>query len=155
MNFRFKQKIEISGKGHTTSFLVDVPVKKVWDVWTKPEHISIWWGPDGFTNTIQIMNVVPNGEWLFIMHGPDGNNYPNKTIFREVIEHKRIVHEHFNPNFISIVEFEDQNDKTLIRWSKEYETKELFDLIEIQYKANEGFYQTVEKLTYYLSSMKL
>lgn len=60
------------------------------------------------------MQVEPGGEWIFTMHGPDGKIYPDKTIFREVIRHKKLVHEHFEPNFIAIVEFEGQDDKTLL-----------------------------------------
>ena len=50
------------------SRLLDVPIKLVWEVWTNPEHIKLWWGPDGFTNTIKKMDIKPNGEWHLIMH---------------------------------------------------------------------------------------
>lgn len=108
-------------------------------------------GPNGFTNTIEKMQVEAGGEWIFIMHGPDGKNYNNRTIFREVVRHKKLVHEHFEPNFIAIIEFESQGDKTRLNWYKLYETKELFEIVEIQYKAAEGFKQTVEKLNTYLN----
>jgi uncharacterized protein YndB with AHSA1/START domain len=144
---------DTSGRDHRTSLLLDAPVELVWEVWTKPEHIKHWWGPNGFTNTIEKMQVEAGGEWIFVMHGPDKKNYPNKTIFREVIKHKKIVHEHFAPNFISIVEFENQGDKTLMNWNKLYETKELFEIVEIHHKAYEGFKQTVAKLINYLSQM--
>ena len=140
-----------SGRDQRTSFLLDAPAEKVWQVWTQPEHIKQWWGPKGFTNTIEKMLVEPGGEWIFTMQGPDGTNYPNKTIFREVVKHKKIVHEHFAPNFIAIIEFESQGDKTLLNWYKLYETKELFEVIEKQHKSSEGLKQTVEKLENYLS----
>ena len=37
--------------------LIDAPIDVVWEVWTKPEHIKSWWGPTGFTNTIDTMEV--------------------------------------------------------------------------------------------------
>lgn len=123
----------------------------VWEVWTNPEHIKHWWGPNGFTNTIEKMQAETGGEWIFTMHGPDGRNYPNKIIFREVVKHKKIVHEHFNPNYVAIIEFESQRDKTLLNWYILYETKELYEMIEKHHKANEGFKQLVEKLENYLS----
>ena len=113
-----------------------------------------WWGPNGFTNTIEKMQVYEGGEWIFIMHGPDGRNYPNKTIFREVVKHKKIVHEHFDPNFIAIIKFESQGDKTLLNWYKLYETKELFEMVEKHHQSHEGFKQTVAKLENYLSHKK-
>lgn len=42
-----------SGWEQRTSRLLDAPVELVWKVWTKTEHIENWWGPDGFTNTIE------------------------------------------------------------------------------------------------------
>ncbi len=100
------------------------------------------------------MEAETSGEWIFTMHGPDGKDYPNRTIFREVVRHKKIVHEHFDPNFIAIIEFENQGDKTLLNWYKLYETKELFEMVEKHHKTNEGFKQTVEKLNTYLNQNK-
>jgi uncharacterized protein YndB with AHSA1/START domain len=140
-----------SGREQRTSVLLNALVELVWEVWTKPEHIRHWWGPEGFTNTIEEMQVETGGEWIFTMHGPDGKNYPNRTTFREVVRNKKIVHEHFDPNFIAIIEFESQGDKTLLNWYKLYETKELFEMIENHHKTNEGFKQTVQKLKTYLN----
>jgi uncharacterized protein YndB with AHSA1/START domain len=42
---------------------VNAPIKLVWEVFTKPEHIKHWWGPDGFTNTIDKMDVKVGGIW--------------------------------------------------------------------------------------------
>ena len=66
-----------------------MPLELVWEVWTNPEHIKHWWGPDGFTNTITKMDVKNGGEGIFTMYEPDGNNYTNRTIFREVVKHKK------------------------------------------------------------------
>jgi len=141
---------DTSGREQSTSVLLDAPVELVWEVWTKPEHIKHWWGPDGFTNTIDVMQVEPGGQWIFTMLGPDGTNYPNKTIFREVVKHKKLVHEHFNPNFVAIVQFERDGNSTLLNWHKLYESKELFEIVEKQHKAEDGFKQTVQRLENYL-----
>jgi uncharacterized protein YndB with AHSA1/START domain len=142
-----------TGREQRSSLLLDAPIELVWQVWTNPEHIKHWWGPDGFTNTIQKMDVTNGGEWIFTMHGPDGNNYPNKTIFREVVTRKKLVHEHFDPNFIAIIDFERQGNQTALTWYKLYETKELFELVEIHYRSSEGFLQTMEKLKSYLKRL--
>ncbi len=84
---------------------VNAPVELVWEVWTKPEHIVHWWGPKGFTSTIQVMDFQVAGEWRLTMHGPDGTNYPNRSIFKEIISLEKIVFEHFNPNFRTTVLF--------------------------------------------------
>ena len=84
---------------------LQAPVELVWEVWTKSEHIAKWWGPDGFTNSIHQMDVVPNGEWRLTMHGPDGKGYPNRSIFLEIVPLKKIVFQHFHPNYLATILF--------------------------------------------------
>ncbi len=44
-----------AGREQSTSILLDAPIKLVWEAFTKPEYIKNWWGPNGFTNTIEKM----------------------------------------------------------------------------------------------------
>lgn len=67
------------------------PRKLVWDVWTRPEHVANWWGPRGFTTTVTEMDLRPGGKWRYVMHGPDGTDYPVHGVFREVAPIERIV----------------------------------------------------------------
>ena len=60
--------------------VLNAPPELVWEVWTKPEHITNWWGPFGFTTTTHEMNIKPGGVWRFMMHVPDGRDYPNKIV---------------------------------------------------------------------------
>ena len=53
-----------------------------------------WWGPRGFRNTIQEMDVRPGGHWRFVMHGPDGRDYPNHVVYVEVKRPERLVFKH-------------------------------------------------------------
>lgn len=135
------------------SRLLNAPVSLVWEVWTDPEHIKNWWGPNGFTNTITRMDIEPNGEWDLIMHGPDGTDYKNKSIFREVIKEKKLVYEHAShPKFIATIEFESRGSKTLLNWQMLFASKE--DLIKVvkAFKADEGLQQNIEKLAAYLQA---
>jgi uncharacterized protein YndB with AHSA1/START domain len=43
-----------------------------------------WWGPEGFANTFAQFEFKPGGRWVFVMHGPNGANYPNESVFREI-----------------------------------------------------------------------
>jgi uncharacterized protein YndB with AHSA1/START domain len=138
------------GREQKTIILLDAPVEKVWRIWTEPGEIQHWWGPDGFTNLIDKMEVVNGGEWIFDMVGPDGTRYPNRTIFRSVVPFKKIVHEHFAPNFIADITFESAGEQTKLTWYKLYETKELFEMVEKHYRASEGFEQTIQKMKEYL-----
>ena len=137
------------------SRLLNAPIELVWEVWTKPEHIKNWWGPNGFTNTIAKMEVEPGGEWDFVMHGPDGTDYKNKSIFREIIKHKKIVYEHISgPKFLATIDFEDRGDTTFINWHMLFETKEQFIQVVKTFKADEGLKQNVEKLNAYVQQLR-
>jgi uncharacterized protein (TIGR02246 family) len=67
------------------------PRALVWDVWTRPEHITQWWGPRGFHTTVTAMDLRPGGKWRYVMHGPDGAEYPVHGVFREIVPLERIV----------------------------------------------------------------
>jgi uncharacterized protein YndB with AHSA1/START domain len=134
--------------------ILNVTVELVWEMWTNAEHIVQWWGPNGFTNTIHTMDFTEGGEWNLTMHGPDGTNYPNKAVFREIIPLKKIVFEHFNPHFITTVVFEAQAEKTFMEWTMIFETVELYEAVAKAHKADEGLKQNVEKLEMYLSTKK-
>ncbi len=135
------------------SRLLNAPVSLVWEVWTNPDHIKNWWGPNGFTNTITKMDLQEAGEWNLIMHGPDGTHYNNKSLFREVIKEKKLVYEHVSyPKFLATVEFESRGNQTLLNWQMLFDTQE--DLIKVvkTFKADEGIKQNVEKLEAYLQA---
>ncbi len=134
---------------------LDAPVELVWEAWTNPEHIANWWGPNGFTNTISTMNITPGGEWDLVMHGPDGTDYKNKSIFKEVVPFKKIAYEHITgPHFIATVNFEEQGEQTLINWHMLFDTAEQFIQVVKTFKADEGLRQNIEKLNVYLAGMK-
>ena len=132
---------------------LNAPVELVWEAWTNPEHIANWWGPNGFTNTITKMDLTPGGEWLLVKHGPDGTDYKNKSIFKEIVPHKKIVFEHIAPNFIATIDFEEQGEKTHLNWHMLFETAEEFIRVVKTFKADEGLKQNIEKLSKYLAEM--
>src|SRR5271155_1876807 len=70
----------------------DASPELVWSAWTDPKQIVHWWGPQGFTTTIREMDVRPGGIWDYTMHGPDGTDYPNQSVFIEVVKPQRNVY---------------------------------------------------------------
>lgn len=133
---------------------LNAPIELVWEVFINPDHIKNWWGPNGFTNTIHQMDVKPGGTWDFIMHGPDGTDYKNKNIFKEIIRHKKIVYDHVSaPKHITTITFEAQGKKTLLTWYMLFETAESFVQTVKTFKADEGLKQNVGRLEVYLEQV--
>jgi uncharacterized protein YndB with AHSA1/START domain len=147
------EKNDLADRQLLITRVLNAPIELVWEVWTDPEHIAQWWGPNGFTNTISVMDLQPGGEWNLVMHGPDGTDYKNKSVFREVVKHKKIVYEHISaPKFLTTIEFEKQGKQTLLKWHMLFETREQFIQTVKTFKADEGLKQNVEKLSRYLEA---
>ncbi|PWT77662.1 MAG: polyketide cyclase [Bacteroidetes bacterium] len=134
------------------SRLLDAPIKLVWKVWTNPDHLALWWGPDGFTNTIKKMDLKPGGEWNLIMHGPDGTDYNIRCVFREIVPEKKITYEQFtNFKCIATIRFESRGDKTFIHWHMLFESKEYLIQTAKAFGVVTGLQQNAERLVHYLS----
>lgn len=73
---------------------IAAPAARVFAAWTDPAAITRWWGPRGFTTTTHAIDFRPGGEWRFTMHGPDGTDYPNRIVYRDIAEPTRIVYDH-------------------------------------------------------------
>jgi uncharacterized protein YndB with AHSA1/START domain len=134
--------------------ILKAPRELVWKVWTDPEHIKHWWGPNGFTNSISKMDVRPGGVWEFIMHGPDGTDYKNKHIYKEVVEPEKLVLEHVTgPRFLMTVTFEEQGNETLVNIHSIFESAEQLQEVIKVFKADEGMRQNVERMEKYINQL--
>lgn len=135
--------------------LLDAPVHLVWEAWSNAEHICNWWGPNGFTCTISKMDLRPEGEWNLVLHGPDGTDYKNRSIFKEVIPQQKISFWHESaPKFLSTITFEARGEQTFITWHMLFNNREEFIQTVKTFRADEGLKQNIVKLQDYLTSMK-
>jgi len=139
--------------------LINAPRELVYEVWTKPEHVQNWWGPNGFTITNHEMEVKPGGVWRFMMHGPNGMNFPERIVFNEVVKPERLAYTHGSddpndPNvFETTVTFEKQGNKTLLTMKAIFPTAEERERVVKEYGALEGGKQTINKLEEYLAKL--
>jgi uncharacterized protein YndB with AHSA1/START domain len=104
-----------------------------------PERLSRWWGPAGFTNTFSVCEFKAGGRWSFVMHGPDGHNYPNESIFAEIESPTRVVIQHASePKFRLTIVLTPSAAGTLVSWSQAFERDEVASRVEhIVVPANE------------------
>lgn len=97
----------------------DAPVQAVWDAWTDPAQVAQWWGPRGFSITTHSKDLRSGGRWVYTMHGPDGTDYPNNTLYHDVEPLKKLVYDHGAndtqpPLFRVTVLFSEVDGKTLM-----------------------------------------
>ena len=109
-----------------SSRVFEHPPGRVFEAFRNPNHIMRWWGPKDFTNSFQEFDLRPGGRWNFVMHGPDGTDYKNESVFVEVVPAERLVIDHIsNPNFRLAITFEDLGGKTRLHWRMLFETAEV------------------------------
>ncbi len=88
------QTIAASDREIVSVRVVNASREIVFKAWTDPQHLRLWWGPNGFTNTFHEFDLKPGGHWRFTMYGPDGTNYPNHSVFVEIIKPEKLVFDH-------------------------------------------------------------
>jgi uncharacterized protein YndB with AHSA1/START domain len=69
----------------------DAPRDLVWQAWIDPKMLAQWFGPRGFTSTVPEWDPRVGGALRIVMHGPDGNDYPMKGVFLEIVAPERLV----------------------------------------------------------------
>ncbi|MBI3993767.1 MAG: SRPBCC domain-containing protein [Candidatus Lambdaproteobacteria bacterium] len=137
----------------------DAPRELVFEAWSEQRHVEQWWGPTGFSCTFERFELRRGGEWVFVMHGPDGRDYPNYHRFEEVVRPERLVYSHGggrkgdNSDFVSTVTFEAQGNKTRVTMRALFSSAAERDRVVEEYGAIEGGKQHLERLGEYLARM--
>jgi uncharacterized protein YndB with AHSA1/START domain len=129
----------------------DAPRETVFRVWTDPEHVAQWWGPNGFKTIIQEMDVKPSGRWRYAMRGPDSNEYPFDGVFVEVVEPERLVFKgkiHGGLEVWTEVTFAEREGKTQVTVRQAFS----FESPATQ-GAPIGWNQQLDRLTAYLAKL--
>ncbi len=136
----------------------DAPRELVFRAWTEPEHLAHWWGPNGFTTTYHEVDVREGGAARFTMHGPDGTDYPNRIVYREIVRPERIVYDHDDDvdddprQFQVTVTFADEGGRTRATMRMLFRTAAARDYVT-GFGAVELGYQTLDKLAAHLATM--
>src|SRR6266581_3309178 len=71
--------------------LLDAPCDLVFRMWTDPEHIARWWGPQGFTTTSLDMDLRPGGAYRSCMRSPEGRLLCRRGVYREIAPPERLA----------------------------------------------------------------
>src|SRR5260221_13748364 len=75
--------------------IFDAPRELVWKVWTDPEMVMKWWGPEGFTAPSAKVDLKVGGKYIYAMKGPEGSQWDkvmySSGIYKEIIPNEKIV----------------------------------------------------------------
>ena len=123
----------------STSREIPATVEEVFAAISAPERLARWWGPAGFTNTFSVCEFKPGGRWSFVMHGPNGANYPNESVFAEIDAPRKVVVQHVSePKFRLTIALTPTPKGTAVAWAQAFENAEVARRVEaIVVPANE------------------
>ena len=71
--------------------IYDAPRSRVFECWTRAEHLQHWFGPKGFTIHSCQADARPGGILKFCMRAPDGDEYWVRGEYREVVAPERLL----------------------------------------------------------------
>src|SRR5882672_864945 len=71
--------------------LIATTPERLFELWTDPEQLTKWWGPEDFTIPKYTMDVRPGGRWRTTMHRPDGTENVVSGIYRVIEPPRRLV----------------------------------------------------------------
>jgi len=71
--------------------VLDAPPEKVFKAYTDPAILSQWFAPKPWSITDAVVEPRVGGRFQFVMHGPDGETFPNTGVFLEVVPNRRLI----------------------------------------------------------------
>ncbi len=110
---------------------------------------------------IEVMDFCGGGEWKHVRRGPDGVNYLNHSVFKEIVKPERIVFHHDGQReggpgvgFVSTWSFQKlAADKTRVIIRMVFSTATDRNFVVKEFGAIDGAKQTLKRLEEYLPRM--
>lgn len=127
--------------------LLPVPPERAFAALSDVSQLVRWWGPAGFTSTSQTFDFRPDGRWEMVMHGPDGTDYPNLYLFKELAAPTRAVIQHPDPShwFELTLTYAEAPEGTLLTWRQRFDTAAHYERVkDVVTVANEEMLSRLE-----------
>lgn len=73
------------------SRLIRAPRERLYRAWTTPDLLKQWFTPRPWTTPVVELDVRAGGSSYILMRGPDGNEFPNRGVYLEVVPNEKLV----------------------------------------------------------------
>lgn len=141
---------EILQREIVTTRVFDAPRDIVFEAWTDPAQLKLWWGPKDFTNTFHSFEMKPGGVWHYTMHGPDGKDFENESRFVEIVPPERIVLDHISaPRFRLTALFEEVGSRTKLTFRQLFESPSVYT--QVKHRAVPGNEDNMDRLANFIT----
>jgi len=71
--------------------LIAAPPEHVFELWTEPEQMVKWWGPEGYDIPVHALDVRPGGRWRTTMRHASGRELTVSGMYRNIEPPRRLV----------------------------------------------------------------
>ena len=116
--------------------LIAAPPERLFALWTEPNELVKWWGPEGFTVPSHAIDARPGGSWRTTMRSPDGKSQtvsgrysaiepPRRLVFSWAWEDERGVRGHETEVTVTFAPVPGGTKLVLVQ--KEFDSKESRD----------------------------
>jgi uncharacterized protein YndB with AHSA1/START domain len=132
----------------------DAPRAAVFDAWTKAEHVTHWWDPNGEPLAVCEIDLRPNGAFRWVNR--DGADYPFTGTYLEVAAPERLVFtaQAFSgsPESVGTLIFTEDGQRTKLTMTIECKSIEDRDAL-LEMRVDVGTAQTLKNLAEYLRTI--
>lgn len=135
---------------------------RVWDAWTKPEILDLWWAPKPYRTETKYMDFREGGSWLYAMISPENEKHWCKNDYYKIIPQESftgldafcneagLINDQMPRTFWTNTFSENENTTTVSITAKYNSPEDLKRIIEMGFK--EGFTMALENLDLYLEA---
>ena len=71
--------------------VIDASPEKIYRAYTDPAILSQWFAPKPWSISDAVIEPKVGGRLNFVMHGPNGERFPNSGVFLEVVPNRRLI----------------------------------------------------------------
>jgi uncharacterized protein YndB with AHSA1/START domain len=121
----------------------------LFDAFADSEKLALWWGPEGFTNTITGFDLKTGGHWLITMTADNGTDFHNRWTFDSVVEGEMVRMTHHEPLHVFTLDmrFAAELRGARLSWRMLFDRTEETELLEkFLHAANEQNFDRLERL---------
>lgn len=133
----------------TFTRMFDAPRALVFRMWTTPEHIVRWWGPEGLGLQSCELDFRVGGKWRFCMSNGPGHAHWISGVYREIAEPCRLSFTYTNERdgieMLVTLDFLDRGERTELHFRQEG-----FESLGERDGHQWGWMSTLELLNHYL-----
>jgi len=140
----------------------DAGLQLVWDAWTKPELLDLWWAPKPFQTKTKSMDFKVGGYWLYAMISPTNEKHWGRADYKKIdvlksftaldafCDENGIVNKDF-PRSLWTNTFSENANTTTVNITVAYDDlADLEKIIQLGFK--EGFTMALGNLDQYLQA---